>query len=131
MRWDRITLITATAILGLSGFWIIITNPTLPRWLIAFSGLLGLSGLCSLAVLCVLILSFIVEDVRPRIRFRKPVVPLALSHREAALVGRRAYRNHPITFWGGLILNNRFFIGFMFFGKPEHEAFQVEHPSGE
>lgn len=126
MRWLRIAAIAVTAILGVGGAWAILRSSDAPRWLVAFSGLIGLAGLAAFAALVLISWYVVTEKIRPSLRFRKPVVPLALAHREASLVGRRAYRNHPIRFWGGLILNNSFFVGFMLFGKPECESFKVD-----
>ncbi|QJR01739.1 hypothetical protein HH800_05745 [Sphingobium yanoikuyae] len=126
MHWGRISAALATAIVGIGGAWIILAADEAPKALIAISGLLGIAGLAGAALLVAAVSYLVSEVIRPAFRFRKPAVPMALSHREAALIGHKSFRNHPVKFWGGLILGNSFFFGFMIFGAPEYERFKVE-----
>lgn len=123
MRWGRLLSIVAMAAFGLNFAYVAFTADDAPRWFIALGGVAGLAGLAALVVLIALAWWIIVDDIRPAFRFRKPVVPLALAHSESSLVGRAHYRLHPIRFWGGITLNNRFYFGFMIFGPPRHEDY--------
>jgi hypothetical protein len=119
MRWARFLLVLALATAGPIAVHMIWSAQS-PRWLLALSGLVIVAVAMAWLILLALLYDFVVEKVRPSLRFRKPVVPLALSHREPTLVGHISQRNHPIRFWGGITLNNRFFVGFMLFDKPEY-----------
>jgi hypothetical protein len=118
--WYRLLAILATATVGLSGAFVILSADKAPKWTLALSGVLGLAGLAAAVVLLAIVVSVIIEDVRPTVRVRKPAGSLALSHREAAMHGRLRFRMHPIRFWGVLTLNNRFLLGFMVFSEPEY-----------
>lgn len=122
--WWRLTSLVATAAIGIGGAWAIWAHPDAPRWTIAASGVLIAAGGAAALILLVVGVAVIAEDVRPTLRFRKPVVPMSLAHREASLVGRKRYRLHPIKFWGGITLNSRFALVFMLFDQPEYIDFK-------
>lgn len=126
MRWNRLLSLIATALIGIAGACLIWSFNDAPRWTIAVSGLLAAAGVAAALVLLIILVAVIVEDVRPSVRFRKPVVPLSLAHREAALIGRTRFRLHPVTFWGVLTLNHRFVFGFMVCDKPEYVEFKTD-----
>lgn len=126
MRWARLIGIVATAVLGLGASLLIWSTPDAPRWTVALSGILAGAGGGAALILIGLLVVIIMEDVRPSFRFRKPLVPLSLAHREASMVGRSRYRLHPIRFWGGITLNTRFGLVFMVFDKPEYIDFKDE-----
>jgi hypothetical protein len=117
-NWDRIAAIAGAAVGGLTIGYVTFVADSLPRALIVIGGILGLAGAAASAVLVLFIYTVIADCVRPALRFRRPLVPMSLSHDEAALIGRRSFRQHPVRFWGGLTLNNRFFVGFMLFDQP-------------
>lgn len=124
MRWARLIGIVATAVLGLGTAFLVWSVDDAPRWTIALSGILAAVGGGAALILLALLAHIIAEDVRPAFRFRKPAVPLSLAHREASMLGRSRYRLHPISFWGGITLNNRFGLVFMIFDKPEYIDFK-------
>lgn len=122
-RWDRIGLITAVAVTGLGISLPILLDDTAPNALVAISGLLLLAGLAATVALLIFLWDWVANDLRPAVRCRRPVVPISLAAREAALVGRSNYRMHPIKFWSGLFFGNRLMIGLLVFDKPEHVRF--------
>jgi hypothetical protein len=129
-RWWKLAAIICASVIGLGGAYVSYAYDV-PRFLVAISGLLFAVGITSTVVLAAFLWIVVSEDVRPALRFRRPVVRISLSHDEVGFVGERRFRQHPVTFWGGLILNNRFFVGFMLFAPPEHLTFTDPTPSSE
>lgn len=129
--WWRLAALIATATLGLGGAYLILSAPEAPRWTIAASGLLAAAGCAAALVIAGVFVSVVIDDVRPAFRFRKPVNPMFIARRNASMVGRQNYSLHPIRFWGGLFLNNRFALVAMVFDEPEHIDFKDEaaHPA--
>lgn len=123
MNWLRITAIVTIVAACIGGVLAIWHWDQAPRWAYAVSGVLMIPIAIVAAALAILAWYFVSEVLRPSIRFRKPLVPLALATREAALAGRSRYRMHPVTFWGVLTCGNRFAFGFMLFGKIHHITF--------
>lgn len=123
-RWDRLAVATATACVGIGAGYAGLTANLGPLAVMA-CGVLGLAGIAATAFLLIFIYAWIEDDVRPSLCFRRPAVPIALMHSGAAMKGYRTFRNHPVRFWGGLMLNNSFFFGFMLFGKPEYESLRL------
>lgn len=126
MRWGRLGLIAATAVIGLGVGWAVFNSPTAPRWTIAASGLLIMAGSLATAWLLIFVYAVLREEVRPRLSFRRPELPLSLCTREASLIGEQRLRHHPIRFWGVLTLNTRFAFGFMLFREPEYETLYTD-----
>lgn len=131
MSWDwrKLGSIVATAVVCDAGAYRILADPAAPRWTVAMAGPMVISGAAATLVLGIIAWSIIVDDIKPALRFHQPTIPLALAHRESALIGQRRFRNHPVRFWGGLTLSNRFFVGFMLLDPPEYETFKVEEPA--
>lgn len=129
MRWARLIGIVSTAVLGLGAAFLIWSADEAPRWTIALSGVLAALGGLATLILLTLLAVIIIEDVRPALRFRRPANPMFIARRNASMVGRRNYSLHPIRFWGGLFLNNRFALTFMIFDQPEHIDFKDEEAS--
>jgi len=122
-RWGRVGLIVAVAVTGLGVSLPILVDGAAPNALVAFAGLLLLAGVLAFGALLIFLEDWLTNCVRPSFRCRRPLIPLSLAARESALVGRRAYRMHPIKFWGGLFFGNRLMIGVLAFDKPEHVTF--------
>lgn len=119
MRWFRLAGFVAASVIGLGVTYIAVMYDV-PRWFVAISGLMFAIGIFATGTLGAFLWVTITEDVRPSLRFRRPVVPIAISHNEAGMIGERRFRQHPVRFWGGLALNSRFFVGFMVFSPPEY-----------
>lgn len=118
-NWPRLGAILVATVVGLCAGYATFAADDPPRILVVVGGVLGVVGVAGSVAIALFAYTIIADDVRPALRFRKPAVPMSLSHDEAALIGRRSFRQHPVRFWAGLTLNNRFFMGFMLFDQPK------------
>jgi len=126
--WLRLTAFVLLAVIGLGGAYGAFAFDA-PKPILAISGVLFVAGAAAALIVGCWVYIVVIEQVRPAFRFRRPVVRMALSHDEAGLIGERRFRQHGIRFWGGMTLNNRFFVGFMLFDPPEHLTLAPPSPA--
>ncbi|MCW2763377.1 MAG: hypothetical protein JWR85_3578 [Marmoricola sp.] len=121
----KLAAFVAASIAGVGGAYLIIASPDAPRWLLVFSGIIGIAGLFATVVVLAFLYVIITQDIRPGIVARQPNNPLALTTELGAMVGTRRFNQHPVRYWVGLTLNHRFFIGAMVFAKPQEVVFDT------